>query len=61
MSDEVQITNRRADATQNESLISMARVGADAFGTQRSCASTAASRSSCGAGSQLDDCRSAST
>ena len=32
MSDEVQITNHRVDATQNESLISMARMGADAFG-----------------------------
>jgi AhpD family alkylhydroperoxidase len=32
MSDEVEITNHRADATQNESLIAMARMGADAFG-----------------------------
>jgi 4-hydroxy-4-methyl-2-oxoglutarate aldolase len=32
MSDEVEITNHRADATQNESLIGMARMGADAFG-----------------------------
>src|SRR5919202_5747510 len=32
MSDEVEITNQRADATQNESLIGMARMGADAFG-----------------------------
>ena len=32
MSDEVEITNHRADATQNESLIGMARLGADAFG-----------------------------
>jgi AhpD family alkylhydroperoxidase len=32
MSDEVEITNHRADATQNESLIGMARTGADAFG-----------------------------
>ena len=32
MSDEVQITNHRADAAQNESLIGMARMGADAFG-----------------------------
>jgi AhpD family alkylhydroperoxidase len=32
MSDEVAITNHRADATQNESLIGMARMGADAFG-----------------------------
>jgi AhpD family alkylhydroperoxidase len=32
MSDEVEITNRRADATQNESLIGLARTGADAFG-----------------------------
>jgi AhpD family alkylhydroperoxidase len=32
MSDEVEITNHRADATQNESLIGIARMGADAFG-----------------------------
>ena len=32
MSDEVQITNHRADAAQNESLIGMARMGVDAFG-----------------------------
>src|SRR3954469_8190047 len=32
MSDDVEITNHRADATQNESLIGMARMGADAFG-----------------------------
>jgi AhpD family alkylhydroperoxidase len=32
MSDEVEITNHRADATRNESLIGMARMGADAFG-----------------------------
>jgi AhpD family alkylhydroperoxidase len=32
MSDEVVITNHRVDATQNESLIGMARMGADAFG-----------------------------
>jgi AhpD family alkylhydroperoxidase len=32
LSDEFEITNHRADATQNESLIGMARVGADAFG-----------------------------
>src|SRR5918996_1305220 len=32
MSDEVEITNHRADATQNESLIGLARMGADAFG-----------------------------
>jgi AhpD family alkylhydroperoxidase len=32
MSDEVEISNHRADATQNESLIGMARMGADAFG-----------------------------
>jgi AhpD family alkylhydroperoxidase len=30
--DEVEITNHRADATQNESLIGLARMGADAFG-----------------------------
>jgi AhpD family alkylhydroperoxidase len=32
MSHEVEITNHRADATQNESLIGLARMGADAFG-----------------------------
>jgi AhpD family alkylhydroperoxidase len=32
MSDEVEITNHRADATQNECLIAIARMGADAFG-----------------------------
>src|SRR5687767_15561217 len=32
MSDEVEITNHRADATQNKSLIGMGRMGADAFG-----------------------------
>src|SRR5215204_4416336 len=32
MSDEVEITNHRADATRNESLIGVARMGADAFG-----------------------------
>jgi AhpD family alkylhydroperoxidase len=32
MSDEGELTNHRADATQNESLIGMARLGADAFG-----------------------------
>jgi AhpD family alkylhydroperoxidase len=32
MSDDVEITNHRADATQNEALIGMARMGADAFG-----------------------------
>ena len=32
MSDEVEITNHRADATQNKSLIGMARMGAEAFG-----------------------------
>jgi AhpD family alkylhydroperoxidase len=32
MSDEVEITNHRADGTQNESLIGVARMGADAFG-----------------------------
>jgi AhpD family alkylhydroperoxidase len=32
MSDDVEITNHRADATQNESLIGLARMGADAFG-----------------------------
>jgi hypothetical protein len=34
MSDDVEITNHRADATQNESLIGMARMGARrAFGS----------------------------
>jgi AhpD family alkylhydroperoxidase len=32
MSDEVEITNHRADATQNDALIGMARMGAEAFG-----------------------------
>ena len=32
MSDEVEITNHRADATQNEHLIGLARMGADTFG-----------------------------
>ena len=32
MSDEVEFTNHRADATQNESLMGIARMGADAFG-----------------------------
>jgi AhpD family alkylhydroperoxidase len=32
MSDEVEIIKHRADATQNESLMGMARLGADAFG-----------------------------
>src|SRR3954463_16065903 len=32
MADDVQVANRRFDATQNESLIGMARMGADAFG-----------------------------
>jgi AhpD family alkylhydroperoxidase len=32
MSDEVEIINHRADATQNESLMGFARMGADAFG-----------------------------
>jgi AhpD family alkylhydroperoxidase len=32
VSDEVEITNHRADATQNESLIGMAHMGADASG-----------------------------
>src|SRR4051812_10313674 len=31
MSDEVELTNHRADATQNESLIELARMGADAY------------------------------
>ena len=32
MSDEVEITNHRADATQNDALTGLARMGADAFG-----------------------------
>ena len=32
MREDAEITNRRADATQNESLIGIARMGADAFG-----------------------------
>jgi AhpD family alkylhydroperoxidase len=32
MSDEVEITNHRIDATQNEALTGLARMGADAFG-----------------------------
>jgi AhpD family alkylhydroperoxidase len=32
MGDDVEIANHRADATQNESLIALARMGADAFG-----------------------------
>ena len=32
MSDAVEITNHRADAAQNESLIGLARMGAEAFG-----------------------------
>ncbi|MEU3305319.1 carboxymuconolactone decarboxylase family protein [Streptomyces sp. NPDC006678] len=32
MADDVQITNRRLDASGNEALIGMARMGADAFG-----------------------------
>jgi AhpD family alkylhydroperoxidase len=32
MADEVQIANRRLDATENETLMAMARMGADAFG-----------------------------
>src|SRR4051812_15090337 len=51
MSDEVQITNHRADAAQNESLIGMARMGADAFGYRAGCASIEAWRNSCGCGS----------
>jgi AhpD family alkylhydroperoxidase len=32
MADHVQVANRRLDASENEALIGMARVGADAFG-----------------------------
>jgi hypothetical protein len=32
MADEVQVANRRLDASENEALIRMARMGADAFG-----------------------------
>ena len=47
MGEETEFTNHRADATQNESLIGIARMGADAFGYTASYASTAASRTSC--------------
>jgi AhpD family alkylhydroperoxidase len=32
MADDVQVENRRLDASENEALMSMARMGADAFG-----------------------------
>ena len=32
MADEVQVANRRLDASENAALIGMARMGADAFG-----------------------------
>ena len=32
MADDVQVVNRRLDASENEALIGMARMGADAFG-----------------------------
>jgi AhpD family alkylhydroperoxidase len=32
MADDVQVANRRVDASGNEALIGMARMGADAFG-----------------------------
>ncbi len=32
MADDVQVTNRRFDASENEALIGVARMGADAFG-----------------------------
>jgi AhpD family alkylhydroperoxidase len=32
MADDVHVTNRRLDASENEALIGMARMGADAFG-----------------------------
>jgi hypothetical protein len=32
MADDVKMANRRLDASENEALIAMARMGADAFG-----------------------------
>ena len=32
IADDVQVTNRRLDASENEALIGMARMGVDAFG-----------------------------
>jgi hypothetical protein len=32
MDDQVQVANRRLDASENEALIGLARTGADAFG-----------------------------
>src|ERR671916_3497794 len=32
MADDVQVVNRRLDASENEALLAMARMGADAFG-----------------------------
>ena len=32
MADDVKVANRRLDASENEALIGMARMGADAFG-----------------------------
>jgi hypothetical protein len=32
MTDEVDVVNRRLDATRNEALIGLARMGSDAFG-----------------------------
>src|SRR5262249_61718642 len=32
MADDVQVANRRLDASENEALIDLARIGADAFG-----------------------------
>ena len=32
MTDDVEVANRRLDASENEALIGMARMGADAFG-----------------------------
>ncbi len=32
MADDVQVANRRLDASQNQALMAMARMGADAFG-----------------------------
>ena len=47
MADQVEVENRRLDASENQALIGMARMGADAFRVRRSCGSTATSPSSC--------------
>jgi AhpD family alkylhydroperoxidase len=36
MADDVEVTNRRLDASENDALIGMARMGADAFGYRES-------------------------